>query len=316
MTDIITVTVNPVIDIHYFTNEFQTGRDNLVSCRKIFAAGKGMNVSRALQSFAVSAEAFLLLGGENAAEYLRLAADYNVPISWIPAEGSVRENISINTPDTETRICMKNFMISPALLSKLSTLITQKIKSGTAVVFSGSLPLGITQHDFATFVCSVREAVPTCKIILDCPSLTLDTIALISPFLIKPNQKEAAMLLSAQNTAAQPFSPSEGIRQAEQLCARGNCTHAVVSYGAAGAAYASTAGASGFLAAPEPGPICSTVGAGDSMLAGILYGFLQKNISDLKDALSWGIAFGSAACLTKGTCPPAKETVLKLMHKL
>ena len=110
MTNIVTVTVNPVIDIHYFTNEFQTGRDNLVSCRKIFAAGKGMNVSRALQTFAISAEAFLLLGGENASEYLQLAADYNVPISWIPAEGSIRENISINTPDTETRICMKNFM--------------------------------------------------------------------------------------------------------------------------------------------------------------------------------------------------------------
>ena len=316
MTNIVTVTVNPVIDIHYFTNEFQTGRDNLVSCRKIFAAGKGMNVSRALQTFAISAEAFLLLGGENASEYLQLAADYNVPISWIPAEGSIRENISINTPDTETRICMKNFMASPALLSKLSALMTQKIMPGTAVVFSGSLPGGITQHDFAAFVLSVREAVPACKIILDCPSLTLDTIAFLSPFLIKPNQKEAAMLLGTQSAAAQPFSSSEGIRQAEQLCARGNCTHTVVSYGASGAAYASASGTSGFLPAPHPEPVCSTVGAGDSMLAGILYGFLQKNISDLKNALSWGIAFGNAACLTKGTCPPAKETILKLMHKL
>ena len=80
MTDILTVTVNPVIDIHYYTEEFVIGRDNIVSCRELFAAGKGMNVSRALQAFGISTEAFLLLGTENASEYLRPAGGYGVPV--------------------------------------------------------------------------------------------------------------------------------------------------------------------------------------------------------------------------------------------
>lgn len=83
MTDILTVTVNPVIDIHYYTEEFVIGRDNIVSCRELFAAGKGMNVSRALQAFGISTEAFLLLGTENASEYLRLAGGYGVPVSYV-----------------------------------------------------------------------------------------------------------------------------------------------------------------------------------------------------------------------------------------
>ena len=117
MTDILTVTVNPVIDIHYYTEEFVIGRDNIVSCRELFAAGKGMNVSRALHAFGISTEAFLLLGTENASEYLRLAGSYGVPVSYVPAEGAVRENISVNAPNSETRLCSKSFTASPALLS-------------------------------------------------------------------------------------------------------------------------------------------------------------------------------------------------------
>lgn len=121
MTDVLTVTVNPVIDIHYFTEEFQAGRDNVVSCRKMFAAGKGMNVSRALQAFGISAEAFLLLGRENADEYLRLASGYGVKVSRILTDGSVRENISVNTPAGETRICTNDFSASPAALRELAS---------------------------------------------------------------------------------------------------------------------------------------------------------------------------------------------------
>ncbi len=315
MTDVLTVTVNPVIDIHYFTGEFQAGRDNVVSCRKMFAAGKGMNVSRALQTFGISAEAFLLLGRENADEYLRLASGYGVKVSRILTDGSVRENISVNTPAGETRICTNDFSASPAALRELAELAARRMHAGTTVVFSGSLPNGIPQKEFADFVLSFRQAAPDCKILLDCPSLTLDTIAAIAPYLIKPNRREALALLGSFCRDGSPYpAAEETAAQAERLRARGKCAHVVISCGAAGAAYASSGGVSGFLAAPDPGPICTTVGAGDSMLAGILYGFAQKNAPDLPYALSWGVAFGSAACLTKGTCPPEKEAVFRFMQ--
>ncbi len=314
MTDILTVTVNPVIDIHYYTEEFVIGRDNIVSCRELFAAGKGMNVSRALQAFGISTEAFLLLGTENASEYLRLAGGYGVPVSYVPAEGAVRENISVNAPDSETRLCSKSFTASPALLSRLSARIVPAAARADAAVFSGSLPRGITQKDFADFVLSIRRAAPHCRIFLDCPSLTIEAAAAIAPFLMKPNAEEAAGLLGLPRSETP--SPQAAVLWAEQLCIRGQCAHTVVSCGAAGAAYASKGGASGFLTAPKTERTVSTVGAGDSMLAGIIYGFFHENTADLKSALRWGAAFGSAACLTRGTQPPEQETVLKLLRKL
>lgn len=315
MRDIITITVNPVIDIHYFMEDFQTGRDNIVSCRKIFAAGKGMNVSRALQAFGISAETFLALGRENAPEYLQLASDYGVPLSYVSVGGRIRENISINTPVSETRICTKNFAVTPDAFAELRTLIARKTSPEAAIVFSGSLPNGIAQKEFADFALSVKGDFPDRKIILDCPSLSLETIASIAPFLIKPNQSEAMSLLGLRGQAEESLSQKE-ILSAERLRMLGRCVHVVVSCGAAGAAYASCGGRSGFVSAPDPGTVCSTVGAGDSMLAGILYGFFYKNAPDLRSALSWGVAFGSAACLTRGTCPPEKELVFKLLSEM
>lgn len=316
MTEVVTVTVNPVIDIHYYMEDFQIGRDNSVSCRNLYAAGKGMNVSRTLHSLGVSTEAVLLLGCENAADYLRLAAPYGVPLSWLSTEGAVRENISVNTPHSETRICSRRFAASPALLPGLSARIVQKAKHSAFVVFSGSLPQGITPKDFSDFVRSVRVAVPDCNIVLDCPSLNPEAISAIAPFLIKPNQEEARALLGLPAAGNAALCPEEIVLQAEKLRTLGSCTHVVISCGAAGAAYASFGGAAGFLRAPVLGAVASTVGAGDSMLAGILYGLLQDTTQDLKGALSWGIASGSAACQANGTCPPEKEAVLQLMEKL
>lgn len=81
-------------------------------------------------------------------EYLRLAGSYGVPISYVPAEGAVRENISVNAPDSETRLCSKSFAASPALLSRLSARIVPAAAHADAAVFSGSLPRGITQKEF------------------------------------------------------------------------------------------------------------------------------------------------------------------------
>ena len=152
MNGIITVTLNPAIDVHYYADKFVKGADNMMSERIDYAAGKGINVSRALKSVGVSAEAFMLLGEENASKYLLLAKDYGVPISSITTSGTVRENISINTPKSETRLCIRGNEVSPAVLPVLASQIVRKLTPDMAVVFSGSLPKGISQGDFISFV--------------------------------------------------------------------------------------------------------------------------------------------------------------------
>ena len=305
MNGIITVSLSPVIDIHYSADSFALGKENYVNSRSIFAAGKAMNVSRGLHEVGISAEVHLLLGQENASEYLRLASGYAVPISCITTDGAVRENISVNTPDGETRICFKNYSISRNILPLFASKIVGKLSEDMAVVFSGSLPDGITQEDFVEFVLLIKNTVPNTKIILDCPTLSADSIRKISPFLIKPNYEESVKLSDGEITTA------------ENLCKLTNCEHCVISHGALGAEFASKSGESGFIKAPKI-KACSTVGAGDSMIAGILYSFIKeisKGTYTLSEAVKWGVAFGSAACLNKGSEPPIAENVFRLYRE-
>lgn len=308
---VITVSLNPVIDIHYFIDDFKIGKDNIPFSRSTFAAGKGMNVSRALQAFDIPNDAFMLLGRENSAVYLRLSEEYGISLSYILTNGAVRENISVNTPSSETRICMKNYTAAQADLDRLGDLIRKSVQDGCFIVFSGSLPVGISEGMFTDFVLSIKSTAKDIKIILDCPTLTADTIAMISPYLIKPNQSEAEALIGAPN----------GVDCAKTLCHTTQCSHVVISRGSEGAEYATLLGMHGFVKAPVIDRVISTVGAGDSMLAGIIYGILQQKTGrndapDFEKALRWGISFGSAACLTKGTCPPVKEEVLRLINSL
>ena len=312
MNGIVTISLSPVIDIHYSADSFEAGRDNIVHGRRMYAAGKAMNVSRGLHAVGISAEAYMLLGEENASEYLRLAADYGVPISCITTDGAVRENISVNTPAGETRICTKDFTISSKILPVLGVKVASKLSAGMAVVISGSLPKGITQKDFISFVRFIKGAVPDSKIILDCPTLSLEAIKEIEPFLIKPNKEEAIALLGGESALATSLSAKE----AKELCERAKCDYCVISCGADGAVFASSDGTSGSFAAPEIPECHSTVGAGDSMLAGILYSFMKdidKSCYDLPEAVKWGLAFGSASCMNKGTEPPAAEDIFQLL---
>ncbi len=315
MNGIITVSLSPVIDIHYSADSFEIGKENYVNSRSIFAAGKAMNVSRGLHEVGISAEVHLLLGQENASEYLRLASSYAVPISCITTDGAVRENISVNTNEGETRICFKNYSISPSILPFFASKIVSKLSEDMAVVFSGSLPAGITQEDFVQFVLLIKNIVPNTKIILDCPSLNVDSIRKISPFLIKPNHEEAAKL--SNGFKIDEAGTEKTISVAKNLCKITNSEHCVISCGSVGAAYASKTGESGFVKAPKI-KACSTVGAGDSMIAGILYSFIKeisKGTYTLSEAVKWGIAFGSAACLNKGSEPPIAENIFRLYRE-
>lgn len=323
--DIYAVLLNPVIDLHYFMDNFEIGRDNIVSCRKIFAAGKGMNVSRALHAFGVPSPLFLLLGRENADQYLALSKEYGVPLSYVLTDGAVRENLSVNTPQSETRICRKDYAASRQDLVKLSETLRGKITGNSIVVFSGSLPNGISQEVFAEFAASVKQAAPNVNIVLDCPALSVETVRQLSPLFIKPNFSEAMQMLGGAapdvrlDTGA-VFDPAQAEAAAKQLQEAASCQAAVISCGRAGAAFACGGQVSGFLKAPPLPGVVSTVGAGDSMVAGILYGMLQQcrrpaaDPFDIPEALRWGVAFGSAACLTKGTCPPAEQDVLQLLE--
>lgn len=281
---IATVTFNPALDIHYTLSEFVVGRENYPEAQKKLAAGKGVNVSRVLKRHGVDAPAYLLLGRDNGAEYLRLLESYGVPYGYIEVSGSVRENLSVNCPGLhqETRLCMKGFTVTPEDGLALIRLVMDQVPTGALVALCGSLPPGISGKDFVGYCKMLRDV--GYRLIVDCPSLTVAELQEIQPWLIKPNEKEAMALLGLSEMT----SGEEVARKLTEIFPQ-----VIVSLGADGLVYANKDVV--LRKAALPTQVYTTVGAGDSLVAGFLYGRVTVP-GDVGKALDYGLAFAAETC--------------------
>lgn len=281
---IATVTLNPALDVHYTLREFIIGHENRPEAQKKLAAGKGVNVSRVLKRHGTHATAYLLMGKENGSEYRRLLESYDFPYQYVEVDGSIRKNLSMNCPDLhqETRICMKGFSVSPEDGEKLIRLVMEQMPAGAYVALCGSLPPGICGVDFVRYCKMLRNA--GYFVLVDCPSLTISELQEIQPWLIKPNEKEAMALLGLSEYA-------DGEILAKQLTEI--FPQVIVSLGADGLVYASK----DFICRKSalPTDVYTTVGAGDSLVAGFLYGTVTAP-GDIEKALDYGLAFASETC--------------------
>ncbi|MBR5280847.1 MAG: hypothetical protein IKU26_07780 [Clostridia bacterium] len=281
---IATVTLNPALDIHYTLNAFVLGKENYPEDRKKLAAGKGVNISRVLKRHDINAPAYLLLGTDNGAEYLRLLESYGVPCGYMAVPGSVRENLSVNCPEQhqETRLCMKGFTVTPEDGLALIRLVMDQVPAGAYVALCGSLPPGITGSDFVGYCIMLRDA--GYRVIVDCPSLSIADLQEIQPWLIKPNEKEAMALLGLSGKM-------DGEAIAKKLTEI--FPQVIVSLGPDGLVYANKEQTIRKSALPTE--IYTTVGAGDSLVAGFLYGTVTapENVSE---ALDYGLSFAAETC--------------------
>lgn len=281
---IVTVTLNPALDVHYTLHEFILGKENHPDARKKFAAGKGVNVSRVLKRHGMDAPAYMLMGKDNGEEYFRLLENYRVPYAYVEVPGSVRENLSINCPalHQETRLCMKGFTVTPEDGLALIRLVIAQVPAGSFVALCGSLPPGICETDFVGYCRMLRNA--GYFIIVDCPSLSIEALREIRPWLIKPNEKEAMTLLGLSEI-------TDGEEAAKKLTE--TFPQVIVSLGADGLVYASQEIV--IRKAALPTEVYTTVGAGDSLVAGFLYGMVTQQ-GEVDKALDYGLMFAAETC--------------------
>ncbi len=282
---IYTVTLNPALDIHYTLSALHMGVENYASEQRKIAAGKGVNVSRVLKRHGIDAPAYILVGKENSIEYLGLLRQYGVPYQTVTTPGFVRENLSLNCPTakTETRVCLKsNQPIHPAFASALLQQLTLHAAPGAYVALCGSLPAGVTTEEFVRLCCSLKEQ--GYALIVDCPSLSLAELKTIDPWLIKPNRKEAMALLRLEESV-------DGKTLAARLAVL--FQQVLLSLGQDGVVYAA---GDQLLAKPAiPTDVYTTVGAGDSLVAGFLYGTVTAP-GDIEQALDAGLQFAAETC--------------------
>lgn len=302
---IFTLTLNPAFDIHASIPSFLVEHENLASSVSRDIGGKGVNISRALNANGIPNLALVVLGEENGAEFKSKLEAERINYKAIFVPGRIRENITIH-PDggKETRLSFKGFESRPDVLDNVGSLLD--INSGDIVTFTGSLPVGMDEESAVEFLLSLRER--GVKLVIDSKSIGIDSIRRVKPWLIKPNEEE---LTTYMGTA------SEADARDFLIALSSDVENVLVSLGARGALLAS--GGRVISACAPKIDAKSTIGAGDSMIAGFIaaeYSLLWDEDRNASEALRLAVAFGSAACLTEGTNPPRHTDIRTLKRQV
>ncbi len=297
---ILTLTLNPAIDVHCTLASFRAEHENIADVTDREAGGKGVNISRALQVLGVPNTALLLTGEENAASFVQTLTDFGLDVAEIRLPGRIRENITIHPQDApETRLSFTGFAVDAAVSARVAAYVRDNIGAGDVLTVTGSLPRGMHKEDVTAIMTEARDR--GARVVLDSRSFTTQDMLSIRPWLVKPNEDELAAFcgLSA-------ITDADVRRVAQDWQAQG-IENVMVSLGARGAVLAC---ADGYFTVPAPkiNPL-STIGAGDSSLAGFIAAFAAGKSA--QGCLRSAVAVGSAACLTPGTQPPRKADAVR-----
>lgn len=290
MDKVVTLTLNPALDVA--TRIHSVAPEIKLRCAApgFHPGGGGINVSRAIRFLGGASSAVYAAGGHNGAMLTLLLTDEDIANHPVEIAGITRENVVVF--EESTGLQYRFTMPGPALSAEewIACLETLFDLNPTYIVASGSLPPGVPLEFYGEITRYAREH--GIRVILDTAGDALNRAIGKGVYLLKPNLREL------ERFAGETLPGETQIRAAGQrLIAEGLAEVMVVSLGAAGAALITSADCV-FLRAPIV-PIQSKVGAGDSMVAGIVLGLARG--FELIDAARLGVAAGSAAVMTAGT---------------
>lgn len=297
-----TITLNPALDYEVLVDGFQAGGLNRTSQEHLHFGGKGVNVSTVLHNLGVETTALGFVAGftGRALEDGLKARGIPTDFIWLE-EGLTRVNVKIRSGGGagETEINSQGPAIPPpaleALLQKLD-----RLSAGDVLVLAGSLPAGLPSNVYQTILARVDgRGVLT---VVDAARDLLRGVLPCRPFLIKPNSAELGDLFGKDS-----LSEEEILSCARALQAQG-ARNILVSLAGDGSLLLDERGACRRLGVP-PGTVRHTVGAGDSMVAGFLAGWLSTG--DYAAAHRMGAAAGSATAFSEGLA--SGEEIRKLL---
>lgn len=301
---IVTLTLNPAFDVHCSCDNFKPYHESIAKVTAKDAGGKGVNISRALKVNGTENLAVVIVGKENGAEFCQALEKDGLSISAVWVDGRIRENITLHeTENPETRISFEGFSCKKDILQEIKERIGE-VNSQTIITFTGSIPKGMEVAEVLALLGDFRAK--GAKIVIDSRSVSLNELLDFRPWLIKPNKDEAEAYANRKIE-----SVSDAILIASDIYEKG-VDNVIVSLGGDGAVFVHKCGV--MVAQAPKIPVRSTIGAGDSMLAGFIDG-TSKGLTEA-DVLRRAVAFGTAACKQEGTKPPSAEDVKELASKV
>lgn len=282
---ITTITLNPAIDKTIHLDTLHVGSLNRTPYAREDLGGKGINVARLLSGYGIPTNAMFLAGKENWEYFEMLCNKESFELIPFFVNGRTRTNIKIVEFMTKctTDINESGFTVDENAFSQLMEEAINLARISEYVVIDGSLPKGLPADTYRKMI---QELKPITKVVLDADGEALLSGMQAGPYLIKPNIHELEGCLHTT------FQNSEEIAQAARnLIKLYGISIIVVSLGEEGSMLVTDKDT--YRAGIVPVEVKSTVGAGDAMLAGVLYGLTRK--MPYKKALALGTASSALA---------------------
>lgn len=266
MAKILTLTLNPALDLTVQLGQLQVGQVNRSDAMLSHAAGKGINVAQVLADLGHELTVAGFLGVDNQQPFETLFAQRQFVDEFVRVPGETRSNIKL--AESSGRITDLNGPgpeVSEDEQQALMARLEQIAPGFEVVVVAGSLPRGVSPEWLQALLLRLKTL--GLKVVLDSSGMALRAGLLAGPWLIKPNTEELAEALDA------PIISIEAQAEAASRLRAQGVEHVVISQGSEGVHWFSSGVA--LQALPPKVEVASTVGAGDSLLAGMVHGLLS-----------------------------------------
>ena len=286
---IVTVTLNPALDLTVELNELKPGEVNLALNGHLYPAGKGINVATVLRDLGEQVVVTGVLGAANRRPFDELFEEKSLENQFVYESGTTRINVKLSEARQRiTDINLPGLSVQQTTIQQLHKCIEQLSARSDLFILSGSLPKGLDPQVYAQLIGLLRSH--DCKVIVDTSGLALRAAVGATPTMVKPNVEEMEQWAGRRlaTIAEQEDIVREWLQQ--------GIHHVVVSDGAKGVRWYSKNGS--WQALPPTVDVVSTVGAGDSLVAGLAYGL--ANDWEVEDTLVTATAVSALAVTQVG----------------
>ena len=305
---IVTLTMNPVLDKTAEAELVVPEKKTRCQSPTYAPGGGGINVSRAIKKLGCDSLSLLLSDGDNGKKITELLEEEKVRFKRIDSGQNTRENVMVY--DKKTGSLYRFVMPGPEIKEKNWKKVLDEIKQLSPkpdyLVASGSLPPGVPD-DFYARVASVSKK-NDIRFVLDTSGPSMKLAMEEGVFLLKPNLREIREILNKDELTGMELEDA-----ALEILNKDYCSLLVVSLGAKGAMLARKEDIIEYIVPPAM-PVKSAVGAGDSMVAGILVGITKGYWPG--QAVRYGVAAGTAAAMTSGSELCRKEDTERIYEWL
>jgi 6-phosphofructokinase 2 len=288
--NIVTLTVNPALDKSAHFRGLVPEQKIRCENPQFDAGGGGINVSKAIARLEGTSKAIFTSGGATGKMVEELMLKENIECETIPIQTWTRESFVAVDDNTnlQYRFGFKGAEINSEEKERILQIVRQL--DCEYLVVSGSLNEGLPS-DFYKQIAQIAKQ-SNIKLVVDAYGDALKNVLEEGVFMIKPNVGELAKLIGVERLEMEEVNQA-----AKQIIAQGGAELVAVSLGPQGAVLV-TKDSYDFVPAPNVAKR-STVGAGDSMVGGMVWALSQNK--SLKEAIRWGVACGSAATMNEGT---------------